>query len=222
MARPVDEAIRVWDQPLGSSHGRAYLIAGPIVKAQVVIFHGYGQSRAEGIPMALRLASLGYEIWVPDLPGHGTHPELLSSASALSLARHCLEAFPMSHAVGFSLGARLAMAFPFASAVAVSPPGSAAFEGSRSELIRLLRPRNVREQRPFSGLRETLSALGDRWDSACPTLALSGTQDLRVVRDFVQQAKRREALPQMDHHGAWWAPVTQEAIVKWLEYPHDR
>ena len=47
----------------------------------ILFFHGFTGSPYEGRDLATHFAKKGYGVWVPLLPGHGTHPEDLEGIS---------------------------------------------------------------------------------------------------------------------------------------------
>lgn len=220
-----ERGVLVTLRSLGEEAGDAYWVLPPSPRGETaLVLHGYGQSKAEGLAMAIALAEKGFEVLVPDMPGHGTHPQPLTADHAIGFAERChhwLAPLGPVHAVGFSLGARLALSLPAACIVAVSPPGAAQFEGARRDLLRDLRPRLVREASPLAGLGETLDRLADDSPLAPNTLLIAGQRDLGSVRDYVaarsrsgQETKRIGAA---DHHGTWWHPETTALAVDWLQ-----
>lgn len=191
--------------------------------ARVLVLHGYGQSRHEALAMGISLAEHGYSALVPDLPGHGSHPATLSAGAALGFVADAVSELRTYGdgvgAVGFSLGARLALASGADSVVAVSPPGAAHFDGDVHAVTRELRPHNVREASPLAGLTEILTRLGTDWRAIGPTRVVYGRSDLASVRDYIKHAPDGISVvkvPFADHHGTWWASRTREAVVEWL------
>lgn len=91
--------------------------------AGAVVLHGYGGSKEAMLGLALNLAETGFACIVPDLPGHGEHPEPFGPAlleevrSAVEQARR----YGPVLALGHSLGGRLALLSGADAVVAISP-----------------------------------------------------------------------------------------------------
>lgn len=88
-----------------------------------VVFHGYGGCKEAMLGLALGLAEVGFACIVPDLPGHGEHPEpfgqtLLEEVRAA--VAHARRRGPVL-AAGHSLGGRLALLAGADAVVAISP-----------------------------------------------------------------------------------------------------
>ena len=84
--------------------------------ARVLCLHGLGGTAATMAPVAEALCAAGHEVFAPTLPGHGTHPDgLLTATWAKWLATAA--AWPADVVVGQSMGGSLALA------VAAGDPG---------------------------------------------------------------------------------------------------
>lgn len=161
---------------------------------QGLMIHGYGGNSLEMLGLTVALACvLELRMLVVDLPGHGAAAgEPLTRAAALS----CLESAAASlenprFFIGHSLGARLGLeaasglgkgpAGGLETAVLISMPGAAAFEGSKSEMLRTLRARRVREAVPYSGLEEILAG---KARPAKKTLFITAGRELESVKSL--------------------------------------
>src|SRR6266545_1757628 len=79
--------------------------------AGAALFHSYGSCKEAMLGLALTLAGAGLVCTVPDLPGHGEHPEVFGP-SVLDEARAAVQharSYGSAVAVGHSLGGRLAL-----------------------------------------------------------------------------------------------------------------
>lgn len=185
----------------------------------VLIIHGYGGSAAEMLPLALGLAVYGTTSVAIDLPGHGDSDELFTydgCRKAISRELRLMET-PIA-IIGHSLGARLALLYE-PPVVCLSPPLSLDFERGRSQLLRILRARRVREESPFSGLREVLEALPEVSFDA-PALICHAADDLATVNDFARRG-REAGVPAVcvkgsNHLDIVSAPETWNSIASWL------
>src|SRR6266542_754439 len=91
--------------------------------AGAALFHSYGSCKEAMLGLALTLAGAGLVCTVPDLPGHGEHPEVFGP-SVLDEARAAVQharSYGSAVAVGHSLGGRLALLSGADAVVAVSP-----------------------------------------------------------------------------------------------------
>lgn len=185
-----------------------------------VVLHGYGQTHLEALPPAILLGQEGYSLVLTDLPGHGNHPDPLTADGALALAHQLLDEVAPDGpllALGFSLGARLALSLPVDVAIAISPPGPAEFGGDRRELLRELRPRMVRESSTLAGLTETLTVLNQQPIRAKRHLVVVGQRDLPSVLAFADaQGPGVVRIRGADHHGTWWHPDTWRIVTRWI------
>ena len=85
---------------------------GAIGAPRVVLFHGLTGAPSELWPLGLALASAGYRVEAPLLPGHGTTPEQLAQTSAedvLAAARRAASNPDIAVIGGLSMGALLAL-----------------------------------------------------------------------------------------------------------------
>lgn len=91
--------------------------------AGAVVLHGYGGCKEAMLGLALSLAEVGFASTVPDLPGHGEHPEpfgpsmLEEVQAAVGQARQHGPVLALGH----SLGGRLALLSGADAVVAISP-----------------------------------------------------------------------------------------------------
>jgi dienelactone hydrolase len=91
--------------------------------AGAVVLHGYGSCKEAMLGLALGLAEVGFASIVPDLPGHGEHPEPFGPA-LLDEVRAAVEQARRDGpvlALGHSLGGRLALLSGADAVVAISP-----------------------------------------------------------------------------------------------------
>src|SRR6266540_7419751 len=91
--------------------------------AGAVVFHSYGSNKESMLGLALALAEAGLVCTVPDLPGHGEHPEPFGP-SVLGEVRATVEharAHGSVLAIGHSMGGRLALLSGADAVVAISP-----------------------------------------------------------------------------------------------------
>ena len=166
----------------------------------------------------MKLALEGYAGWVSDLPGHGDHPDALTAAAAIEFSNQELKVSEASIVVGFSLGARLALGLHAANTVAISPPFDSVFSPeARSELLKVLRPRWVREEKPMSGLTETLSKLDLLPESDCSPLFLYAQKDLASVKDSLKSKQDAKCIPHCDHYSILNSKITIQEILNWLD-----
>lgn len=197
----------------------AYLLVPERSQKNAVVLHGYGGAKEEVLGLGLAAAAAGYAVCVPDLPGHGTHPETLTGGSIREFAAGLRSAgFPA--AIGHSLGGLVAMALGPAVLCLLSVPLEAKFPGGKSELLRVLRARRVREKKPYAGLEEAFPALGAPWPEP-PVLLLHAARDLPVC--LAAAARGREtgwevrAVRGSGHLDLVTAPETLSAVTSWLK-----
>lgn len=169
------------EEPAGAP---AFVLAPPAVRKRVLVLHGYGGSKEELLGIGATVAEAGFTALIPDLPGHGEHPSPLT----WPVIRDFLAAFSRARndprndlwgAVGHSLGGRLALALELPRTVVLSIPADARFEGRRTELLRTLRARRVREEKPYAGLVAVLDELPNSWP-AQDVLLLHARRDLET------------------------------------------
>ncbi len=156
----------------------AYLLspAGLKSKESAVVIHGYGGNKEEVVGLGMAAAGAGYRVYLPDLPGHGMHPRPLAENVVREFVAG-LTTYGFRAAVGHSLGGRIAMALGVKPLCLLSVPLAPRFEGRKSELLRVLRARRVREGKPFGGLAEALAVLSGPWPDP-PVLLFYAFQDL--------------------------------------------
>lgn len=182
-------------------------------RGRFLAIHGYGQTREEMLPLASHLARGGWEVWLLELPGHGTNDRELSAESAIDAARGALERCRPDRVLGYSLGARLALALSRQPVAAISPPVSVPFDReNRAELLAALRPRWVRESRPMQGLADALQALDQMPITALDPLVLVASKDLNAVRSGNWNARE---IRDTDHGSILFAPETARQILDW-------
>ena len=93
--------------------------------ARVLCLHGLGGTAATMAPLVAALRAEGHEVFAPTLPGHGTHPDgLLTATWSQWLAT--ATAWPCEVVVGQSMGGALALvvaaASPVRGVVAINVP----------------------------------------------------------------------------------------------------
>ena len=133
--------------------------------------------------LALTLADAGLVCTVPDLPGHGEHPEAFGPA-VLDEARaavHQARRHGPAVAVGHSLGGRLALLSGADAVVAVSPalPQQPSQEGMYA--LRTFSTPKVRQDHPGQVV-EVLRGLPVHLASAVPVLVVLGEEDIPGIR----------------------------------------
>ena len=197
----------------------AYLLSTKAKKGPALVLHGYGGIKEEVLGLGIAVAAAGYSVYLPDLPGHGTNPEILSGTSIWEFCVAC-KAHSFAAAVGHSLGGRIAMALGIKPLCLLSVPLAARFEGRKTELLRVLRARRVREARPLAGLAEALAILAAPWPDP-PVLLLHAFQDLPTCLEAA--AKGREsgwetrAVKTVGHLDIVTAPETLTAVKNYFE-----
>lgn len=185
----------------------------------VMILHGYGGSKEEMLPLGFSLGLKGIASLIIDLPGHGQAGGIFDFAETVKTIQNGLASGSKPRAlVGHSLGARLTSAFDMP-AVCISPPNTLLFEGRRSELLKVLRVRRVREATPFAGLRSIFENLEVRHSGN--TLILYGGSDLKTVKDFAKCGRKAGMavgkVKNASHLDIVTAPETFEIVSQWLK-----
>jgi len=165
--------------------------------AGAVLFHGYGSCKETMLGLALTLAEAGIVCTVPDLPGHGEHPEAFGPAVLDEVQAAVQQA--RSHgsvvAVGHSLGGRLALLSGADVVVAVSPalPQQPSPEGIYA--LRTFSSPKVRQEYPGQVV-EVLRGLPVHLASGIPVLVVVGEEDIPSIRsacaDLVSSLARAE------------------------------
>jgi dienelactone hydrolase len=163
----------------------------------VAIFHGYGSTKESMLGLALALSGAGFACAVPDVCGHGEHPEPFGP-SVLEDVRRTVE-HARGHgpvlAVGHSMGARFAMLAEADAVVAISPalPVQPSPEGMYA--LRTFPTPRVRQARPGQVI-EVLRDLPMRPARPVPLLVLVGEGDIpgirRVAEDLVSSLEGAE------------------------------
>lgn len=200
---------------------RGYFIESAPDGAAGLVIHGYGASSAAMLGLAVSLAGqLPLRLLAFDLPGHagaaGTSLTATTAQAALEEAVSTLG--KPAFFIGHSLGARAGLAAGLPRAAIISMPGPAEFEGSRGELLRLLKPRRVNESAPFAGLQEILAQPAR---PASDTLMLSAAREPESVRTLAREWRaagvRSHRIKDSDHNDIIGAPETGEVIAAWLK-----
>jgi dienelactone hydrolase len=151
--------------------------------AGAVVFHSYGSCKETMLGLALTLAEAGIVCTVPDLPGHGEHPETFGPAILQEVQAAVQQA--RSHgsvvAVGHSLGGRLALLSGADAVIAVSPalPQQPSPEGIYA--LRTFASPKVRQEHPGQVV-EVLRGLPVHLASGVPVLVVVGEEDIPSIR----------------------------------------
>jgi len=156
--------------------------------AGAAVFHAYGSSRDALLGLALALAEAGFSCVVPDLPGHGEHPDPLGPsilADARSAVRHARRYGPVL-AIGHSLGGRLALLSEADAVVAISPalPAQPSPEGIYA-LETFPTPR-VRQEHPGQ-IVDILRDLPKHSVSGSPVLLVIAEEDIPAIVAGVEE-----------------------------------
>lgn len=156
--------------------------------AGAAVFHGYGSSRDALVGLALTLADAGFSCIVPDLPGHGEHPESLGP-QVLHDARAAVEyarRYGPVLAIGKSLGGRLALLSGADAVVAISPalPAQPSPEGVYA--LRTFATPRVRQAHP-GAVVEVLRDLPAHSVSGNPVLLVVGEEDIPSIVASVEE-----------------------------------
>lgn len=186
-----------------------------------LMLHGYGGDSGEMLPLAKRLAArMRLKLLVADLPGHGgaTGRRLTGEEAAARLQSALSALVNPTFVIGHSLGARIGLTAGLETAILISMPGRAVFEGGQRELLRILRPRRVNEAAPFAGLKEILE-----WDAAPTpqTLLLCAENELESARalacEWSQAGVTCAEIAGSNHNDIVDTPETAAVITAWLE-----
>jgi dienelactone hydrolase len=150
--------------------------------AGAVVFHGYGGCKEAMLGLALNLAEVGFACIVPDLPGHGEHPEPLGPA-LLEEARGAVEQvrrYGPVLAIGHSLGGRLALLSGADAVVAISPalPMQPSPEGIYA--LRTFASPKVRQDYPGQVV-DVLKGLPPHSVADVPVLIVLGEGDIPAI-----------------------------------------
>lgn len=90
----------------------------PPANSTLLILHGHGGRKEDSLPIAERFCAAGFNCLLPDLPGHGSHPDkiatfgkrevplLLNFCKETALVHHLRPAFSL---LGFSQGGAIAL-----------------------------------------------------------------------------------------------------------------
>ncbi|MEW6770456.1 MAG: alpha/beta fold hydrolase [Bacillota bacterium] len=188
-------------------------------KNRAVILHGYGGSKEEVLGLGIAAAGAGWSACIPDLPGHGAHPAPLTAENVRRFVAG-LKAAGFNAAIGHSLGGRIAMALEIKPLCLLSVPLHARFEGRRTELLRALRARRVREAKPFAGLEDVLAALDGPWPDP-PVLLFYAAHDLPSCRAAATRGEKAGWQTRMVrgamHLDVVSAPEVLAAVSDWLK-----
>lgn len=197
----------------------AYLLLPQDSRKNAVVLHGYGGTKEETLGLGLAAAAAGYAAYVPDLPGHGAHPETLTGDSIREFAAS-LRSAGFAAAIGHSLGGLVTMVLKTGTVCLLSVPLEAKFTGKKSELLWVLRARRVREKKPYAGLEEAFTALGATWPEP-PVLLLYAARDLPVCLAAAARGKETgwevRAVRGTGHLDVVSAPETLAAVTSWLK-----
>ena len=186
----------------------------------VLIIHGYGGSAAEMLPLAHGLAIQGTSSVAIDLPGHGDNNEIFTydGCRQAIISELAVREMPIA-VIGHSLGARLALLYD-KPVVCLSPPLALDFGRGRSQLLRILRARRVREESPFSGLRDVLEALPEV-SFAAPGVIYYAADDLATVKDFAERGYEAGVasirVEGANHLDIVSAPEVSAGVATWLK-----
>lgn len=151
--------------------------------ADAALFHSYGSCKEAMLGMALALGQAGLACTVPDLPGHGEHPDVFGPA-VLDEARATVQQ-TRSHgpavAVGHSMGGRLALLSGADAVVAVSPalPQQPSPEGMYA--LRTFSAPRARQDHP-DAVVEVLRGLPIHLATGIPVLVVLGEEDIPGIR----------------------------------------
>lgn len=197
-----------------------FSVESKTVKYHGLVIHGYGGNKEEMLGLAVNLAERGnFKLSVLDLPGHGDNLSApFSLAGALTAIEEANAALGQpKFFIGHSLGARLGLLAGFQTAVVISIPGDAVFEGNQRQLLKVLRARRVVEAAAFGGLQEVLAA------AVTPVprmLALRAQFDLKSVSDLIALWGNRVTevcnIRDCNHLDIISHPRTFMEIDKWL------
>src|SRR6266540_627946 len=151
--------------------------------AGAALFHSYGSCKEAMLGLALTLAGAGLVCTVPDLPGHGEHPEVFGPAvldEVRAAVQQARRHGPVV-AVGHSLGGRLALLSGADAVVAVSPalPQQPSPEGMYA--LRTFSTPKVRQAHPGQVV-EVLRGLPVHLATGIPVLVVLGEEDIPSIR----------------------------------------
>ncbi len=186
----------------------AYHIIGQ--GAPVVMLHGWGASAELVLPLAKKLAPLGYTAHVLDLPGHGASPEPPIPWSVIDYAQLVIaymnqQAIPHAHLFGHSFGGRVSIMlgseYPqYVAKIALADAAGIRPKAPVSKKIRLNTYKFIRDGLKiigFRGLSDQLRGWYNKKYASADFLATSGIMRetfLRVVnQDLSEYAKKIKA-----------------------------
>ncbi|MGO0123187.1 alpha/beta fold hydrolase [Desulfothermobacter acidiphilus] len=188
-----------------------------------MVLHGYGSHKEEVLGLGLALAKAGIKALVPDLPGHGKNLTPLTGESLPAFGR-ALKEEGFTWAVGHSLGGRLALCLDAHHFFLLSVPLKASFSGSRTQMLRVLRARWVREEKPLEGLSSALNSLPLHWPPE--GMLLLAARDLATCREAAELARRRgwqvEVVKGTDHLNLPQAPATYALLETFIRERRER
>lgn len=200
---------------------RGYLVESAPDAVAGLVIHGYGGSSAAMLGLAVSLAArLPLKLLAFDLPGHaGAAGMRLTAAAARAALEEAMTALgEPAFFIGHSLGARVGLAAGLPRAALISMPGLAEFEGSRGELLKLLKPRRVNEAAPFAGLQDIFAQPAS---PAPDTILLSAAREPESVRSLAREWQdagiNSHRIKDSDHSDIISVPETGEVIAAWLK-----
>lgn len=203
MRNQVDNSISISEPVAFAYEVRAAGAESAAGAAEGLVVHGYGGNKAEVLGLAVGIigaaAPLSLRLLAVDLPGHGQGGDYFSLRQCLDRLSQALKQLrrPVFF-VGHSVGARLGLEIGLGTGALISAPGDGLFEGGRKDLVRTLRARRVREERPYSGLEEIVS----REPRPVPTMMMVRARyELQAVTGLMEKWR----------HVSFQAPVVEKA-----------
>lgn len=194
------------------------------VSGRWLILHGYGGCKEEMLALSVHLAAKGFPVICPDLPGHGESGNLFfeygEANACISYWQERLGCGFMG-AIGHSIGGRLALSLGCTLTVAVSAPFAATFAEGKKEMVRILRPRRVKERHPFSGLVDILDTLGEKPpDTSGKKLLLVGENDIAAAKAAFEVAQSEsyeiEEIEGANHYDILTSGTAIRCILSWI------
>jgi pimeloyl-ACP methyl ester carboxylesterase len=152
------------------------------------MIHGYGGSKDSVLGLGLILAEAGLWCLLPDLPGHGDHPEPLGNSlveevrGAVDYARR----YGPVLAIGHSLGGRLALLSGADAVVAISPalPEQPSPEGTYA--LKTFPTPRVNQEYPGQ-IMDILRPLPPHTVDRTPVLLVVGEEDIPSIVASVEK-----------------------------------
>jgi len=196
-----------------------YFLSPPSAKDNAIVLHGYGSNKEEIIGCALAIARANFNVYVPDLPGHGENKETFN-LKTLKKFIEGLKRFEFKLALGHSLGARIVFQLPCKRIILISPPLEAIFDGTKKELLTILRARRVKEEKYYEGLRDALKLLPMTFKAFKEILFIYAKNDLLTVKEAAKRARasniKIEIIPDANHNDIISSQITFKRIKEWL------